>query len=88
MFELQQLCLNRWLPLGPATKTFGVVYRELHANRQHPHQAMRIVDITQQKTIMECDDAGEIRPFQHGKYSHLTRWNDDFDPQEFDPFQL
>ena len=88
MFELQQLLFDRWLPLGAATPNFGVVYRELHANLQHPHSPMRIVDMDQHIPLMECDSAGEIKPFSYGEYSHLTRWDADFDQKPFDPFHL
>lgn len=68
-----------WRALGEPSTNFGILYRELHACRQHPHGHLRVVRCETGDVIMRCWDNGFIEPFQYGKYSDWTACDADFD---------
>jgi hypothetical protein len=61
---------GKWRPLGNPTKTFAVVAMELLANKQHPHEGLRITNGTE--TILECTEENFMLPVAD-KFHHLLR---------------
>lgn len=78
-YLLQHGSEGNWRTVGKSSN-FGVLYRELHSNRQHPHSDLQIIESDTQNVIMRCWDNGFIEPFKYGQYTHLTSWDADFDP--------